>query len=96
MAARWTMLAAEVDDLQVQVVPALFGKEALAVFFGLLDIFAIGQTPAIDQPVDMRVDWKSGYAEVLRHHYLSGLVANAGQSFECFHVRGDLAAVLVE
>ena len=23
-------------------------------------------------------------------------VANAGQSFECFHVRGDLAAVLVE
>ena len=81
VAAGRAVFAAEVDDLQMQGVPALLGKEALTVFFGLLDVFAIGQTPAVDQPMDMGVDGKSSYAEVLRQDDLGSFMADTGQSF---------------
>ena len=96
MAAGRAVLAAEVDDLQVQGVPVLGGEQPLAVPFGLRDVLASRQAPAIDQAVDMGVDWEGRHAEVLRHDYLRGLVTDAWELFEGIEVGGDLAAVLVE
>ena len=56
VAARRAVLAAEVDDLQVQRVPGASGKTALEVALGPLDAAAVGEPPAGRQAVDVGVD----------------------------------------
>src|SRR6056297_199044 len=74
-----TVLATEVDDLQMQIIPNRFGKQTLQVLFGLLDMPAVGQPPALGQAMNMRIDGKSGVAERLRHHDTGRFVAHARQ-----------------
>ena len=94
MPTRWTVLAAKVDDLQVQVVPALLGEKAFTVPLRLLDVLAVGQPPAVDQPMDVGIHGKGRHAEVLREHDLRGFVSHPRQAFECGQIGRDLAAVL--
>ena len=94
--ARWAVLTAKVDNLQVQVVPTRLGKEALAVPFRLLDALAGGQSPTVDQPMDVGVHGKGRHTEVLGQNDLCGLVPHSRQAFECGQIGRDLATVFGE
>ncbi len=61
----------------MELIPDLRGEEALQVDLGLSDVFSGAESPALRQPVDVRVDGKSGNAEGLREHHAGGLVADA-------------------
>ena len=89
------VLAAIKDDLQVQLVPLVLREEALGVALGLLHILAVGEIPAVHQPVDVGVHRKGRDAKGLRHDHRRGLVAHARQPLQRLHVLGDNAAVLV-
>ena len=68
------------NDLKVQVVPSFPSEYLFEISLGLVDIAAAGESPALRQPVDMRVDGKARYPEGLRHHHRCGLVSYARKS----------------
>lgn len=76
--ARGTVLAAVKNDLQVELVPMLFGKSLFQVGLGLLDVFSGRKTPPLRQPVNMSIDRKGRDTERLSHHNTSGFVSNTG------------------
>ena len=55
------------------------GKKALEVPLRLLDVPAVGQAPALRQPVNVGVDGKGRLAECLGHDDLGCLVSHARQ-----------------
>ena len=70
------VLATVENDLQVKPVPRLHRKKLLQIILGLHDVFSIGQSPSLREPMDMGIDRKSRYAEGLCHDNRRGLVAN--------------------
>jgi len=92
--ARRAVLAAEIDDLQVQRGPALAGEHGLEIVLDLLDGARARQLPAPGEAMDVRVDRERGHVERLRHHHARGLVADAGQRLEQRQIVRDLAAVV--
>ena len=78
MSARGAILTAKVNNLQMQIVPALFGKEALTVALRLLHALAVGQPPAIDKAMDVRINGEGRLAETLGHDDLSRFMSYAG------------------
>ena len=76
--ARRAMLPPEVDDLQVQLVPALFREGPLQVLLRLHNVLAAGQAPAVSEAVDVCIHREGGLAEGLGDADGSGLVADAG------------------
>lgn len=77
MAAGRAELTAKIDDLLVQVVPALPREEAFQVFLGLDHVLAVGQPPAVGEAVDVGVDGEGGLPEGLLHHHLGRLVTHS-------------------
>ena len=55
-----TVLAPEIDDLQVELRPGVLGKDRLQVAFGTLDGRSVRESPSRGEPVDVRVDGKRG------------------------------------
>ena len=78
MPTRGAILTAKVNDLQMQIVPAFFGKEALTVALRLLDALAVGQPPAVDETMDVRINGEGRQAETLGHDDLSRFMSYAG------------------
>ena len=75
-AACGAVFASVENDLQVEFIPPLFGKEFFGVPFGLLHAFAAGQLPTGHQPVNVRVYRKSRYTEGLAHDHRRRFVSN--------------------
>ena len=94
MPARRAVLPAEIDDLEMERVPALAREYRLEVALDLLDVARARQLPAPGEPVDVGVDRERRLLERLRHHHAGGLVADAGELLERRHVARHLAAVL--
>ncbi len=80
----------------MELVPALFGKEALEIFFRLLDAFAGAQPPALGAAVDVGVDGEGGLMKGLCHHHGGGFVADAGELFEGGEGFGHLTLVALK
>ena len=81
MAAGWAELAREVDDLEMELVPRVAGKEALEVVLGFYNVFAAAKAPAFGAAVDVGIDGKSGMVKGLRHDDGSCFMANARKLF---------------
>ena len=62
--ARGTVLPAVEDNLQMQAIPRRLGKQPLQVAFRLLDVLAIGQSPALGQ---LRRLWAELLSQALHH-----------------------------
>ena len=71
------MLAAVKYDLQMQPIPRLTRKESLEIFFGLNDVFSVGQSPSLGQTMNMCIDWKGRHTECLSHNDRSGFVPDS-------------------
>ena len=78
------MLASIIDDLEMQAVPAFLGEEPLQVSLGRSYVFPTGQTPALSEPVDMRIHRESGQSKGLRHNDGGCLVTNSRQLLQFF------------
>ena len=70
----------------MQIVPALFGKQALAVAFRLFDALAVGQSPAINKPVYMGIYGEGRLPKALCHNDLCRFMANAGELFKLLNI----------
>jgi hypothetical protein len=90
------VLAAELDELEVQAAPGERGKELLEIALGLLDGAAAREAPARRQPMDVRIDGEGRLTEGLLHHDARGLVAHARQGFEGLECGRHAAAVLFD
>ena len=90
------MLSAEVNDLQVEFIPGLLGKEALEILLGLLDRFPVGQAPSLGQTVNMGINRKGWDTEGLGHDHLCGLVAHARESLQGLEAIGNLTGMLLD
>ena len=86
MSSRRAVFPAKEDDLQVQLVPGLSGKDSLEILLGLNHILSTGQLPAPGQPVDMGIDRKGGHPKCLAHDHGSRLVPYSRKAFQCLHV----------
>ncbi len=82
MAEGRAVLAAEVDDLQVAVVPPVAGEHRLQIVFGAFHVRPVRQAPSEGESVDVGVDGERRHAEGLRHHDTGRLVTDAGQRLE--------------
>ena len=78
-------LPTEVDDLQVEGVPAVLGEEDLEVTFGPSDVGAVRETPTRGQAVDVGVDRKGGNAEGLELPWKIPLTEHSGSDLELYH-----------
>jgi hypothetical protein len=56
VAAGGAVLAAEVDELEVERAPRVAREELLQIALGLQDVSARREPPARGEPVDVRVD----------------------------------------
>src|SRR5262249_46141716 len=75
-------LAREIDDLAVDLPPALGREEALQVALRLLDALSRREPPARRQAVDVGVDGEGRLAERLAHDDRRRLVPDAGQGLQ--------------
>jgi len=90
------MFAAIQNDLNMQVVPAGLREKALQVALCLNNIFTTGQTPALGQTVNVRINGKGWHAEGLRHHDRSRFMPHSRERFERDHIGRHLAPILIE
>jgi hypothetical protein len=90
------VLAAEVDDLEVDAAPGRLGEEALQVALGLHHAAAAREPPAGGEAVDVGVHREGGRPEGLHHHDARRLVADTGKRLEQREVGGHASAVLLE
>ena len=93
MIAGGTVLASEVNDLQMAAAPFAFGEELLEVALGLLDVLAVRQPPPFREAVDVRVEGERRLAERLIHDDARGLVSDAREFLELFERAWHLAAM---
>lgn len=96
MATSGAELSAKHDDLDVQVVPDLFGVERHQVVFHDFDVLASAESPAIGESENVGIDGEGGHIKALGHHDTGGLVTDTRECFECFDVHGDFTAVVVD
>ena len=76
------MVAAVVDDLEVEFCPGVLGEERLKVSLGLGDIFAFCELPAFGEAVDVSVNGEGGGVERLDHDDGCRLVSDSGEGLE--------------
>ena len=95
-AASGAILASEINDLQMERVPARLGEGLLQISLRLDDVASPGQTPALCQTVNMRIDRKGRHSKRLRHDDAGGFVADAGQFLQRFQICGHLTVVVFE
>src|SRR5690606_18138283 len=86
-------LAAEVDDLQMDLSPARFGEELLEIALRLLDRLPAREPPPRGKAMDVRVDGERRTSERLRDDDARRLVAHARQRFELLEGVRHSAAV---
>src|SRR5687768_13129476 len=76
VAARRTVLAPEIDELQVAAAPLVAGEHFLEIALGLFDVLRLRQLPASGEAVDVRIDGERRLAEGLGHDHARGLVSD--------------------
>ena len=94
--ARRAKFSSVKNDLKVQVIPPIFAKSLLKVALGLDDITPACQSPALSQPVNVRIDGEARHAEGLRHDDTCRFMAHTWKSLESLKVLGHLTAVLFD
>ena len=70
------------DDLQVELVPAVFREQSLEVSFCGLDVGTGAEPPALSESVNVRVYGECRHAEGLGHHHAGCFVPHARQGFQ--------------
>ena len=96
MTPRRTMLATEINDLQVQLVPRRRREQGLQIRLGTLDTVPIRQAPARRQPMDVRIDRKGRHPEGLRHQHRRRLVPDPRQRLQRLETRRHLALMALD
>ena len=86
------VVTAEEDDLQMPVVPRVFGKDGFQVLLGLDHVRAVGQSPPGRKPLDVSINRERWHSKRLRQHHTSGLVTHASKRFHELPAGKDLAA----
>jgi len=92
MVASRTVITTEEDYLQMTSIPGFFWEDSLEIAFGLRDVRAVGEPPAISKAMDVRIDRKRRHTKRLRHNDACRLVPHTRERFEKLPVADDLAA----
>lgn len=69
------------------------GDEFDEFFFDFHHVLAGGDTGAITDPEDMRIDGNGRFAKGGIQHHIGGFAPDPGQGLEGFAIPGDLAAM---
>ena len=95
-ASRSAVFATVENELQMQFVPMLLGKQCFEIAFRLQHRFSAGEFPALCKSMNMGVDREGRRAKALCHDNLCGFVADAGQILEFFKRFRNSARVLLD
>ncbi len=90
------MLPTVINDLQVQLVPALLWEKPLQILLRLGNAFSVCQFPSLGQAMNMGVHRKGGVAEGLGHHNRCRLVSDPGKFLQFIESGWYRTTVLID